>query len=227
MLLKRAFTWKTLSLILSKVIRVIVSHPGHDHDHLENLYEADKCFCCPWQMVLEDGCENSSNASFDGVRLIYHFRRGDDALKAYYEDMMQFRLSMVGVGRGMNVINNRCTQGKHSDWFAWSINLRTLPDVMLSSPRWDDYSLILSENLETSLGNETSPPDLNMILRGWKEVFRRFERFDDCGKKTADEERRCLHHVIDPLPYDNHTHHQSFKSLKGLRVVSDIFLGNH
>ena len=57
--------------------------------------------------------------------------------------------------------------------------------------------------------------DVNWILKDYQMlVFRRFERSGDCNKTSVDGERRCLHHVISPLSYDDQTHLQDFLHLR-------------
>ena len=73
----------------------------------------------------------------------------------------------------------------------------------------------MTTTLEQKTDEKMSLNETEDHVRMYKnELYRRFERQDDCGKGTVEGERRCLHHLISPLKYNPQFHEYDIGSLK-------------
>ena len=196
-------------------VRLCACHEGHDHDHLDGLYHANKCFCCPWKLVQVDGCAqaDAKNASFDEEELSLRFFSADWETKNRYESLVMHRLSFVGIGVGMIHDVGRCIDGPKMHQPTWSINHRTVPDVQIASRGWQHLQEKIENSLYDRLRNISTEGDIQWMMYHYREIYRRFDRSGDCGRPVTNGEKRCLHHVISPLNYENNTHHIDFQNL--------------
>ena len=88
-----------------------------------------------------------------------------------------------------------------------------MTDPELNAVGWARFhSAMMRDIMRHVTGNETMAiAQIASIVEAYRVmVYPRFERLEDCGKKTVDKERRCLHHVISPLDYNESTHHFDF-----------------
>ena len=125
-------------------------------------------------------------------------------------------------GRDHGHRNNNHDQDQK--WSAWSLNHRTLVDPALNANGWRSLYESLMNSITQQMSNlSVSTHGISKIVDDYKAiVFQKFERLKDCGKKTVDRERRCLHHAVSPLDYDPKSHRSDFSNLEDIQPPVNI-----
>ena len=203
------------ALVLSTFLPLCASFEGFIRLNASH----DQCDCCPWKLIQVVGCDHPSNASFHEADLTLRFYLSDSAVKHKFNNLTSKRFSLVGIGTGLrHSYPYQCTpDSEDTEWHAWSINTKTLPVVKGTMEPWERFSEKVIETLKDEMANSSATiprSEIELVLQRYQfEVFRRFERFNDCGKLTVDGERRCVHLVISPLAHDYQSHREDFLPL--------------
>ena len=191
-----------LALVLWFLPSLVVAH---DDD------EEGLCFCCPWKLILSSDCLFSNNTpSFEEKTLTLSFRHASSARKRHIEGLMNVALASAWTGLGYGPHNESILEGCQSsdhDNFTrpnypqlqgWSLNFKAYAVSSETMKNWVPFEKLVRDY------NQEVPTDVldETLLVYREQVFKKFERFEECGKVTVNQERRCFHHVMSPLEVD-------------------------
>lgn len=170
------------------------------HDDEDKL-----CDCCPWKLVLSNDCLfGNVTPSFEEMTLtlsLHHASRHDESIMN-----VVMAAAWNGIGYTNESINAECrgsfhmnsTLQKRQQIPAWSLNYKATTLSAKTRKRWNPFAKQVRNH------NQGVPVNFmdEFLALYEKDIFSKFERHDECGKITEDQERRCLHHVISPLEVD-------------------------